>query len=253
MKTDVPLFILGEGSNILVSDRGIRGVVVDTSGLNGIEDGDGIVAAEAGAAMAAVVEYAHNRSLSGLEPFHKMPGTVGGAVWMNARCYGSSISDVLHYVDYVDASLQIRRLSVSAGAFGYKRSPFQDKDWVITGAGFRVQPGSHVEMREQMNRIEADRTAKGHFLFRSAGSAFKNNRSFGKPTGQIVDSLGLKGFGIGGARISLRHANIIINTGTATATDVLRLMQYVENRVRQALGFDLEREVLLVGDWSHER
>ena len=171
---------------------------------------------------------------------------------MNARCYGSSIVDVLSEVHLVDETGQAEVYRPREGDFGYKLSPFQSRRAVIIDAAFTLEPADPASLREEMRRFYSDREGKGHFAAPSAGSVFKNNRDFGSPTGAIIDTLGLRGHQIGGARISDRHANIIINTGNATATDILRLIELVERRVRVELGFELEREVLLVGDWEAE-
>jgi UDP-N-acetylmuramate dehydrogenase len=178
-----------------------------------------------------------------------LPGSVGGAVWMNARCYEREVSDVLEFVDYLDVDVGQRRLAMRHDDWAYKLSPFQAMRGVILRAGFRLAPAVPAKIEEQMQEHRKDREKKGHFLFPCAGSVFKNNRAFGAPTGVLVDSLGLKGRRIGGAQVAPFHGNIIINTGGATARDVLTLMELVENEVRIRLGFHLEREVLLVGEW----
>jgi UDP-N-acetylmuramate dehydrogenase len=264
---DIPCFVLGAGANILVSDEGIRGVVLDLGGLRGLElldagEGDGLLAAWAGTPMSEVSEFAAERGLSGLEFIYSMPGSVGGSVWMNARCYERSLGEVLRRVEYLQpeglqASLQVDEAQGAArtdrprhpGSWGYKRSPFQGRPWVILKAVFALAPGDPQAMRAEMRRVREDRERKGHFLHPSAGSVFKNNRQFGAPSGKIIDSLGLKGRSFGAARISDLHGNIIVNTGGATAQEVLALIRLVERQVEEAFGYRLEREILLVGDW----
>jgi UDP-N-acetylmuramate dehydrogenase len=193
--------------------------------------------------------FALERSLTGLEFAHALPGSAGGAVWMNARCYDREVSDALQFVDYIDEDLSERRLVMDRSQWAYKRSPFQEMHAVILRAGFTLAPGDPVRIRAEMDAHREDRVKKGHFLFPCAGSVFKNNRAFGAPTGKLVDSLGLKGRKIGGAQIAPFHGNIIINTGGATAGDVRALMELIEGEVSARLGFTLEREVLLVGEW----
>ena len=253
VERSIPCFFLGGGTNILVADRGVRGAVVDLSGLSGIQarevPGGVIVSALCGTPVSDVAEFARDRGLRGMEFAYSLPGSVGGAVWMNARCYDREMSDVLEYVEYLDPRGVVRRDPIDRAEWSYKRSPFQAGGKIILGAAVRLEPGSRSDIDALMREHKADRERKGHFLFPCAGSVFKNNHDFGAPTGKLVDSLGLKGRRIGGAQIAPFHGNIIINTGDASAGDVLSLMQMMEAEVRARLGFALEREVVLVGDW----
>jgi len=248
-RAGVPCFLLGGGTNILVADRGVRGVVIDLSRVSRIEPAGECITAECGAEISRVSETALQMGLAGLEFAYALPGTVGGAVWMNARCYDREMSDVLRWVDWIDAAGIRRRLTIDPKEWSYKRSPFQGNDWLILQAGLVLSHGEPAEIQARMSDHREDRERKGHFRYPCAGSVFKNNRSFGAPTGKLVDSLGLKGRRIGGAQIAPYHGNIIINTDGATAADVRGLIELVEGEVRSQLGFQLEREVLLVGDW----
>jgi len=245
----VPCFLLGGGTNILVADRGVRGVVIDLSRVSRIEPEGQCISAECGAEISRVSETALRMGLAGLEFAYALPGTVGGAVWMNARCYDREMSDVLRWVDWIDTDGSRRRLAIDPKEWSYKRSPFQGNDWLILKAGLELTPGDPVEIQASMSDHRQDRERKGHFRYPCAGSVFKNNRAFGAPTGKLVDSLGLNGRRIGGAQIAPYHGNIIINTDRAAAADVRELIELVEREVRVQLGFQLEREVLLVGDW----
>jgi UDP-N-acetylmuramate dehydrogenase len=249
-KESVPVFLLGGGTNILVSDLGIRGVVLDLSRLSGIRADGPLVVAHGGTPVSDVAEFALARGLSGLEFAYALPGSVGGAVWMNARCYGAEIGDVLAYVDFLGPDLAAQRYMMDSADWSYKRSPFQGQTRVILEAGFRLVAGERVSMQALMQSHRSDREHKGHFLHPCAGSIFKNNRTFGAPTGQLIDSLGLKGTTIGGAQVAPFHGNIFINTGNAKASDMRALIELVEQEVRARLGLELEREVILVGDWQ---
>lgn len=250
----VPVFPLGGGANILVSDRGIRGAVLDLSELRGGRRADGPggeprLELLAGTPVSAACEQACRLGLSGLEFLYAMPGSVGGAVWMNARCYSRSISDVLAEVQVAAPDGSLRLHLPGQEQFDYKLSPYQGMDALILRACFRLQEGDPRAIQAAMQANRADREAKGHFLWPCAGSVWKNNRSFGEPTGRILDSLGCKGLRVGDAAVSDRHANIIVNLGQATAAQVLELMRRVEARVFEARGYRLEREVLPVGDF----
>jgi UDP-N-acetylmuramate dehydrogenase len=203
--------------------------------------------------MDRAAELAADAGLSGLEFMAGMPGTVGGGVWMNARCYEREIADALVETWVLDFSKTATNgpLAVPAdrAAFGYKRSPFQNRPWLILSAVFELRPGDTGEIRAQMEAYRRDREAKGHYRFPSAGSAFKNNRGFGKPTGKIIDELGLRGLRIGGAQVAPFHGNIIINIGGAKAADIRALVDEVGAQVKTAAGLVLEPEILFVGDW----
>lgn len=247
-----PVFVLGGGSNILVADRGVRGVVMDMRGFDAVRQEGNRFVVGAGLPISDAAEGAVERGLGGLHFLYSMPGSVGGAVWMNARCYGSSIADVLEEVRLVNETGESEVYQARLDDFSYKSSPFQRRRAVITQTTFRLAPADPAALRAEMETYYTDRESKGHFAAPSAGSVFKNDRAFGKPTGALIDSLGLRGRQIGGARISDRHANIIINTGGARAEDIRRLIELVEARVRDELGLRLEREILLVGDWEAE-
>jgi len=247
---NLPLFVLGGGANILVSDNGIRGIVLGMTSLDGASIRGTSLECRAGSNMSEVSWLAASAGLAGLEFIFSMPGSVGGALWMNARCYGSSISQVLDWVEVVNEDLDIVRLTPSDDSFSYKVSPFQTTNDVILSAGFRLREGNKDLLFREMESNRADRERKGHFVAPSAGSVFKNNRAFGDPTGKIIDRLGLRGYTIGGAKVSDYHANMIVNTGGATATDIEALIRLVARRVHEELGLKLEREVIPVGDWE---
>jgi UDP-N-acetylmuramate dehydrogenase len=246
----VRAFLLGGGTNLLVADRGIRGAVLDLSGIRGLEAGAATVTALCGTPMDDAARFARDRGLSGLAFAASLPGTVGGAVWMNARCYEREVADVLESVETLDAGLALRSRRVEPDEWGYKRSPFQSTDDVIVRAVFRLAAGDPAAIEAEMRRHRLDREAKGHFRHPCAGSVFKNDRSFGRPTGRLIDELGLKGLAIGGAQVAPFHGNIIVNLGGATAADVRALIERVEREVADRLGLRLEREVILAGDWE---
>jgi len=248
----IPVFVLGGGANILVADAGLRGIVLDTGGWAG-ETGrqqEGILEFRAGTNLDSAAEIAAEAGLSGLEFLAGMPGSIGGAVWMNARCYGQEIADVLTETEVIDFSSgsapERLRLPAVKSEFSYKHSPFQGRDSLILSASFRLIPGETREIRAVMYSHRKDRETKGHYRYPSAGSVFKNNPRFGKPTGQIIDELGLCGLRKGGAQVAPWHGNIIVNTGGASAADIRALIEEVAARIKAATGFDLEPEVLFI-------
>ena len=269
----IPVFVLGAGANIVVSDRGIRGIVLDTGAFRGIgkredryaspgeaagasppSEGNSLfsVSVLSGTSVDGLSARLAERGLSGLEFLSGMPGSVGGAVWMNARCYEKSVSDVLIETEILDGNYQRQKLPFRAEDFSYKKSPFQGRETLILSARFAVRFRESLDIYNEMATYRRDRTDKGHYRFPSAGSAFKNNHDFGAPTGRIIDQLGLRGLNIGGAQVAPWHGNIIINTGNASASDIRLLVDEVARRVKDARGFDLESEIIFVGEWGEE-
>jgi UDP-N-acetylmuramate dehydrogenase len=250
---DIPVFILGGGANIVVSDKGIRGIVLDTGAWKGCEITEDGMSFRSGMSMDEAAEAAAAQGYSGIEFIAGMPGSIGGAVWMNARCYGREISDVLAWTDIIDFSANSSGLGkkkiTSKTGFGYKRSPFQGWNCLVLEADFRLMPGDKDAIRREMEKHRQDRRDKGHYRFPCAGSVFKNNPGFSKSTGQIIDELGLRGMAKGGAQVSPFHGNIIINSGGASADDVRFLMDEVSTQVKIRTNFVLEPEVLFVGEW----
>ncbi|MDR0998738.1 MAG: UDP-N-acetylmuramate dehydrogenase [Treponema sp.] len=253
----LPLFILGGGANLVVSDRGIRGIVLDTGGWTGLYEGEGTsLWIRAGTPVDQAVELAAGRSLSGLEFLAGMPGSIGGAVWMNARCYERSVSDVLEETEFLILPRRghdrggIRRAPVNRGEFAYKKSPFQAMDALILAARFALAPGSPEKIRAGTEALRRDRRERGQYRYPSAGSAFKNDRALGASTGRIVDEMGLLGFGIGGAQVSSWHGNLIINRGNASAGDIRALVEELARRISAERGFAPDPEILFVGEWQ---
>ena len=279
-----PHFVLGGGSNVLFSDSGFDGIIVSTKKLCGIEiieshsgneriaqDQDCVaskkpaaIRALAGTSMAALVSFAQEKALSGLEEFAGLPGTVGGAAFMNARCFGKEISDTVQKISWLEWSQEegafVQREAVfPKEAWAYKKSPFNNSDSsgkslmsggganekIVTAADFLTVPGKKEEIAQKAAAFIQERKNKGHYKAPCAGSVFKNNRAFGQPTGKIIDELGLKGEKRGGAQIAPFHGNIIINAGGAKASDVLALVELCKTRAKEKFGFDLEEEIVL--------
>lgn len=252
-QTSFPYRIVGGGANILVADGGIRGLVIDTTSLSEIRRSGESLIVDAGASMSEVASRAEKEKLGGLEFLYKMPGSAGGAVWMNARCYGKSISDVLSWVDYLDEEGHRQRLSMPDPRFAYKSSPFQGGGAAIHRLSLSLYSDSQDHIREKMEEVYRDRKEKGHFEYPSAGSVFKNDRNIGKPTGVLLDELGLKGLRRGEAQIAPYHANIIINLGAAKAEDVRLLVEEAKEQARERLGVELETELQFIGEWEETK
>jgi UDP-N-acetylmuramate dehydrogenase len=255
LAANLPVFILGGGANLVIADKGVRGLVLDTSGWTGLvpeaeKEGETLRFCS-GTPMNEAAEIAADLGFSGLEFLAGMPGSIGGGVWMNARCYGSEIADVLRETSFINFEGQpyIQTLPARSADFGYKRSPFQNRRSLILSTAFHLTPGGREKIRAQMETYRADRERKGHYRRPCAGSIFKNNHDFGKPVGKIIDELGLRGLRSGGAQVAPFHGNIIINAGGASAADIRALTFEVADRVKAATGFALEPEILFVGEW----
>jgi UDP-N-acetylmuramate dehydrogenase len=262
---------MGGGSNIVFDDRGFKGVVISTSNFSDaayyppsnispqfgkikLEKNQTLVTCFCGTPMAALVKFCTENSISGVEQFAGLPGSVGGAVYMNARCFDKSISDIIFSVSYMNIDRKEGKTSLEQELFNpadwdYKKSPYQSPDKFITTATFLLtqkNASDQGQIQAECKKYIAERVNKGHFKFPSAGSVFKNNRAFGKPSGQIIDEAGLRGYTLGGAKVADFHGNFIINTGSAKAAEIKELVKYVQDQVLQKFGFSLEPEIIFV-------
>ena len=245
-KEEIPVFVLGKGSNLLVSDRGIKGAVIYTGKQCGISLVDeNTVRAQSGASLAQLCTFALENSLSGLEFAYGIPGTVGGAVFMNAGAYGGEMKDVLLNSDYVSTDGTSGELDNEAMELSYRHSAYENSNLVITAASVRLAPADRNEIKSTMNDILARRKEKQPLEYPSAGSTFK--RPEGNFAGALIEQCGLKGVSVGGAQVSEKHAGFIINRGGATAADILSLIKHVQARVKAQTGVSLETEIRLIG------
>jgi UDP-N-acetylmuramate dehydrogenase len=239
-------FILGGGSNLLVRDSGLGGIVIATEGLDQLEllDG-GLLLAQAGVRLSQLCRFALAHSLSGLEFAYGIPGSVGGAVFMNAGAYGGEMKDVLQSVQYADARGQLTERLAADCAFAYRHSMFMEEcGGAVLCAALRLKPGVQAEIKQRMEETLRRRKEKQPLEFPSAGSVFK--RPPGQFAGALIEQCGLKGKQIGGAQVSEKHAGFIINRGGATAADVRALIAVVQTVVEARTGFFLEPEIKFV-------
>ncbi len=250
----IPSFILGGGANLLVGDRGIRGIVIDLSGLCGIVRTAEGLAIKAGSTVDAACENALALGLGGgLANFYGMPGTLGGAVYMNARCYGQDMSALVESCIVLAPDGEISEFRPDPSSWDYKSSPFMKggsrEGFTIAETRIRACPDEVLSVAALMRERKLDRVQKGHYRFPSAGSMFKNDRRFGEPTGILLDRLGFKGTRIGDAAISTFHANIFVNMGSATALDMRKLVETAQSALAAEYGEAPEPEVLFVGEF----
>lgn len=244
---NITFFVIGNGSNLLVKDEGIHGVVIKLGHrFSKIElDGEYILA-YAGATMPALSQLAKKNSLKGLEFACGIPGTIGGGVKMNAGAYGSQISDILYEVTYMDEKEEIKTIKNKECSFGYRKSIFAiNPNYVILSAKFKLEKGNIDEIENKMRENSLARKTKQPLEYPNFGSVFK--RPEGYFVGKLVDDAGLRGYKIGGAQVSTKHTGFIVNVDNATCKDVLDLIGYVQTTVYNKFNVKLTPEVIIIG------
>lgn len=245
-ENNLKYFILGNGSNLLVSDLGIEGVVIKIgSNMSNMSVDNNLITVDAGARLSALCSFALENSLSGLQFAWGIPGTVGGAIYMNAGAYGSEIKNVIKSCTFLNEDGEIVTLSGDELELGYRDSIFKRNNGIILSATFELGFGNKSEIRLEMDTLIARRKSKQPLEFPSAGSTFK--RPEGNFAGTLIEAAGLKGCAIGGAEVSQKHAGFIINKDGATASDVRRLIEKVKETVFLSNSIKLETEVIFIG------
>lgn len=248
-KAGVPFVVIGNGSNLLVSDDGYRGVVICLRrGLEKLEIEGNIIRAEAGVLLARVASEAMKTGLAGLEFASGIPGCIGGAVVMNAGAYGGEIKDCITQAEIVTADGEVKLLSAEELKLSYRHSILMEEKGIVTRAWFSFPIGSKLYILSNIEMLNRKRKEKQPLEYPSAGSTFK--RPEGYFAGKLIMDAGLAGMQIGGAAVSEKHCGFVINKEGATATDIYRLMQYVTERVEAVSGVRLEPEVKLLGNFS---
>ena len=247
---DASLYVVGKGSNLLISDEGLPGVVMEIGdGFREINvEGDRITA-QAGASLAAVAAVARDHGLTGLEFASGIPGTLGGGISMNAGAYGGEMVDVVESVDAIRNG-EIVRFSGEEMHFGYRTSRCHEEGLIITGAVLKLTPGDPREIGERMRELNERRREKQPLTYPSAGSTFK--RPEGYFAGKLIQDAGLKGFSVGDAQVSEKHAGFVINRGNASAEDIYRVIRHVIREVEEQSGVRLEPEVRIWGHFPEE-
>lgn len=249
-QSGVRTYLLGNGSNTLFADEGFDGAVISlmdlkTNATAVLEpDGSTRLTAGAGTLLVTVCNKALELDLTGLEFAFGIPGTVGGAVYMNAGAYGGEMKDVLYRVTFLDENLKLQTLPAKELNLGYRTSIFEEKPWCIVEAEFVLQPGVHEDINAKMQDYMSRRREKQPLDMPSAGSTFK--RPAGCFAGQLIEQCGLRGFSVGGAAVSQKHCGFVVNTGGATCADVVELTDKIREIVQEKTGHVLEREIRVV-------
>jgi UDP-N-acetylmuramate dehydrogenase len=241
----IQLTILGSGSNVLVSDNGIRGAVISLkNSLKQIEVDDNILYAECGTMLGKIVKHAVKNNLIGLENLNGVPGTLGGALIMNAGAWGGEISENLIHVEVINSKSEIQKIQKKDLNFSYRQSSF-NKDDILLSAKFNLKKADKDIIKENFIEAQSGRKKSQPLNKRSAGSLFKNPKN--NSAGKLLDEAGLKGFSIGDAKISEKHANFFINDGDATSKDMLMLIKKAHKEVKDKFNINLSLEVKLMG------
>ncbi len=247
----VPYTVIGNGSNLLVSDRGYRGCIVCCRRLEDITVRNDVITAGAGAILSKVAAKALDNELAGLEFASGIPGSVGGAVVMNAGAYGGEMKDIVTDVKMLDAgSGEIVTCSCDMMQFGYRTSIVKHHPYIVLEATMKLTKGVRKDIKALMDDLAVRRKTKQPLEFPSAGSTFK--RPEGYFAGKLIEDADLKGFAVGGAKVSEKHCGFVINSGNATATDIINLIGIIKDRVREKFGVVLEEEVVILGEDASE-
>lgn len=246
IKNKLDYFIIGAGSNILASDEEIQKIIISLSCFNEIEVENTLVRAQAGAMINDLNQKALEEGLSGFEFMNGLPATLGGALFMNARCFGGEINEALQSVDFLNEKGELETYIKDSKDFSYKISPFQKRKILIFSATFLLKRENQKNILSKMILNLEKRKEKGHYKSPSAGSFFKNDYNLGIPAGVLIEEVGLKGAKKGKAQIAPWHANFIINNGGAKMKDILKLSNEVKLQVKNQKGILLEEEVILL-------
>jgi UDP-N-acetylmuramate dehydrogenase len=246
MDEQVPFYVIGNGTNLLVKDKGIRGVVIKITKLDKITIEDKKLVSQSGALIADVSQRALEASLTGFEFACGIPGCVGGAVAMNAGAYISEIANVIESALIIDNFGEIRRLSKDELELGYRSSAVLKYGYTVLEASFNLQSGDYSAIKEKVDDLQRRRREKQPLEYPSAGSTFKRPEGFF--AGKLIEDCGLKGTSIGGAEVSQKHSGFIINKGNAKAKDIIDLIAYVQKVVLEKFGVELHPEVRIIGE-----
>lgn len=246
----IPFYVIGNGSNLLVSDNGYDGVIVKIAKkFSKIEVNENKITADAGALLSVTAKLAATHCLSGFECESGIPGCIGGAVYMNAGAYGGEIKDILTKTTYLDLNGNISELEGDAHNFGYRESAFCKNSGIILSCEFELEYKNKNEIFDKMAELSRRRREKQPLEYPSCGSAFK--RPAGYFAAALIEQCGLKGFSVGAAQVSEKHSGFIINRGGATANDVLKLVEHIKNEVLKKFGVELECEMKMIGFGEH--
>ncbi len=246
--SNLPYFVLGKGSNVIAGDKGFRGIIIYTGKLNTVKINNNTLKAECGLTLNTLAEKALNKNLTGLEFISGIPGSLGGALYMNAGAYGKEIQDIVKNVLTLTYDGREKNYTKKELAFNYRHSILQEKPLIAVRATLKLKPGKHKDILSTMKTLNGKRKTQQPLSWPSAGSTFK--RPTGHYAGSLIEKAGLKGTRVGDAQVSPKHAGFIINLGDATARDIYKLIEIVQHKVLNISGIKLEVEPILIGDFN---
>lgn len=245
---NIKYYVMGNGSNILFSDKGYEGVIINIG--ESFEEvkllDTHMIYAKAGTLLSKISNFAMNNSLAGMEFASGIPGSLGGGIFMNAGAYGGEMRQIVHSVEVIDKDLNIKSLSNEDMKFDYRHSICQEEEIIVLSAVIKLSQGNKEEINQKMKDYNAQRRDKQPLELPSAGSTFK--RPVGHFAGKLIMDSGLRGYTIGGASISQKHCGFVVNTDNATSQDVINLAEHVKNTVKEKFGVDIEPEIRFVGE-----
>ena len=244
-ETNTPLTVIGNGSNLLVSDRGIEGIILSLTELNKAEVDQNTLTLQSGISLSRACLLALENSLTGLEFAYGIPGSIGGAVYMNAGAYGGEMADIIVSATVLTPTGNIITIEKGGMELGYRTSIFKTKGCIILSAKFCLEKGEKTEIKAKMDELMNRRRDKQPLQYPSAGSTFK--RPKGHFAGALIEQAGLKGSTVGGAMVSEKHAGFIINYNDATTDNIVDLIKYVKKSVKEKFGIELEKEIIYIG------
>jgi len=244
-ENNIDVTVIGNGTNLLVKDRGIRGIVLKLE-LSNIEEIENGFIVEAGVPLITISILAQKRGLTGLEFASGIPGTIGGAVKMNAGAYGGQMQDIVSETTYLDENLNFKILKKEEHEFAYRETIFNRKNWIVISTKIFLKPENANIIKEKMETYSNKRKQCQPLDFPNAGSIFKRGENF--YTAELIDKCDLKGYNIGDAIVSEKHAGFIVNKGNATAEDVIKLIDYIKSQVKKKFRKDIELEIKIIGE-----
>lgn len=245
-KNNIPFYVMGNGTNLLVKDRGFRGVIIKTCDLCSITTNGTEVSVEPGALLKDVAQAALEGNLTGMEFASGIPGSIGGAVVMNAGAYDGEMKDIIHSIEVVTETGDIKKIKIEDCQMGYRKSIVQNNPWYVIRVNLLLSKGDYNSIKDKMEDLNERRRTKQPLEYPSAGSTFRRPEGFF--AGKLVQDCGFKGYQLGGAQVSEKHSGFVINKDNATAADIIALIESIQEKVKENYGVDMRTEVIMIGE-----
>ncbi len=247
---NIPVFIMGKGSNIIPGDKGFKGIIINMTALNKVEITDNTIKAQSGISLSTLAQKAVEHSLTGLEFAAGIPGSLGGALYMNAGAYGQEIKDIIKNCELLNLSGETIILNKNGLKLSYRQSILQEKKLIATKVKLKLKPGNKRKIKNSIKKLNNKRKESQPLKMASAGSIFKRPKN--NYSGKLIEEAGLKGTTVGGAQVSKKHAGFIVNLGNATASDIKRLIRIIQKKVYENSGIKLAVEPKFLGEFKYD-